>query len=199
MQTPHMTEQVILIIFTAVTSIGVLLQASVLAAIYFGARRALRRANELTEQMSTHVLPALATTRSLLEDISPKLKVASTNLVESSHTIRHQTQHIDRTVEELVEKARHQVDRVDDMVAGTLDGILRATSALQHGVSVPVRRISGILAGVRAGIDSLRSGGRDSRIHDTAARDTAARGSHAAERRKDAETNEPGSESGAYI
>lgn len=192
MQTPQISEQVILIIFTAVTSIGVLLQASVLAAIYFGARRALRRANELTEQMSTHVLPALATTRSLLEDVSPKLKVASSNLVDTSHTLRHQTEHINRTVEDLVEKTRHQADRVDDMVTGTLDGILRATSALQHGVSAPVRKVSGILAGVRAGIDSLRSKERDTRKE----RDT---GDGIAERRRDAVAEEPENDSGAYI
>jgi uncharacterized protein (DUF39 family) len=56
-----------------------------------------------------------------------------------------------------LQKTEFQADRVDEMVTGTLNSIAHATATLQRAVSGPVRRISAVLNGVRAGIDVLRS------------------------------------------
>jgi len=144
------------IIFTAVTSIGVLLQAFVLLAMYFAVVRATKGLHEVTDELRQHALPTIATARSLFEDISPKLKVASTNLVEASHTLRHQADHVTATLDDLLNKTSAQANRVDEIVTASIDSAAHATEAVQHAFSVPVRQVSAVLAGLRAGFDVLR-------------------------------------------
>ena len=45
---------------------------------------------------------------------------------------------------------------MDGMVKGTLDHITLAVHAIEHGIAVPVRQVSGILNGLRAGVDVMR-------------------------------------------
>lgn len=148
-------QDTILTIFTAITSIGVVIQAGVLLAIYLGARKAVVKVDGMVGDLRQSVLPALATTRSLIEEVSPKIKVMASNFTEVSHTVRHQTGHINAAVDDVVERTRHQAERVDDMFTGTLDGIHNATASLQEGIAIPVRKVNGLLNGLRAGLDVL--------------------------------------------
>jgi methyl-accepting chemotaxis protein len=144
------------IIFTAVTSLGVLLQACVLLAMYIGLRQTTRKLHEATDELRQHALPTIATARSLLEDISPKLKVVSTNLVEASKSLRQQADHVNATVEDLMNKTNAQAARVDGIVTASIDSAAHATEAVQHAFAVPVRQISGLVAGLKAGFEVLR-------------------------------------------
>ncbi len=149
--------QIIFIIFTAVTSIGVLIQAGVLLGGFLAARKTLKKAEALADQASTHLIPALVSTRHALEDLAPKLKVISANLVEVSTTLKNETSHVSTTFDEMVDKTRHQAERVDEMVTAVLNSIAHATSTIQHGVAAPFRQLSGVFSGLRAGMDVLRS------------------------------------------
>ena len=149
------TTEHTLIAITAVTSIGILIQACVLIGIYIAGRKAITQVTKLVEDAREHVLPVLATSRSLLEDVSPKVKVITSNLTEVSETIRHQSTHINSAVDEVVGRTRSQAARVDGMVTGTLDGINNATASIQEGISVPVRKVTGFVNGIRAALDVL--------------------------------------------
>lgn len=144
------------IIFTAITSLGVLLQAFVLLAMYIAVRSATKKLHEVTDELRQHALPTVATARNLLEDISPKLKVASTNLVEASHTLRHQADRVTATLDDLLNKTSAQANRVDEIVTASIDSAAHATQAVQHAFSVPVRQASAVLAGLKAGFEVLR-------------------------------------------
>ena len=52
-------------------------------------------------------------------------------------------------------RTKTQAAHVEDMVDGTLDHITHAGNTIQHGISIPVRQMSGILNGIRAGIDVM--------------------------------------------
>jgi hypothetical protein len=144
------------IIFTAVTSLGVLLQAFVLLAMYLAIRRTTTKLHEVTDELRQHVLPGVATARSLLEDISPKLKVASSNLVEASALLRQQADHVSETVDTLLDMTTKQAVRVDEIVTASIDSAAHATNAVQHAFSVPVRQAFALFAGIKAGFDVLR-------------------------------------------
>jgi hypothetical protein len=148
--------QIYYIIFTAITAIGVLLQAFVLLGMYLAIRQTSRKMHEITEEMRGHLIPAIASTRRLIDDLSPKLKIASTNLVEASHTLRHETIHIKAAVDDVLDKTTAQAERVNEITSGILNSLEHATVALQHAASVPIRQISGIMAGLKAGFDVLR-------------------------------------------
>ena len=78
------TTEDTLIAITAVTSIGILIQACVVIAIFIAGRKAITKVTELVEDARQHLTPVLATSRSLLEDVSPKIKVITSNLTEVS-------------------------------------------------------------------------------------------------------------------
>jgi hypothetical protein len=50
-----------------------------------------------------------------------------------------------------------QASRVDNIVKGTLDQLTVAVQAIEHGIAVPVRQVNGIINGLRAGVDVMRS------------------------------------------
>ncbi|MGA8531817.1 MAG: hypothetical protein WB622_19000 [Acidobacteriaceae bacterium] len=150
------------IVFTAVTAGGVVMQALVLLGMLIAVKAALARVDEVTKQAQEHALPALATARQLLEEVSPKLKVAAQNVLEVSHTLKHESTHVSSAVDELMKKAEVQVDRVNEMVTGTLDSIAYATSTVQRAVVSPMRQVGAVLSGLRAGFDVLRSKDRNS-------------------------------------
>lgn len=150
------------ILFTAVTAAGVLMQALVLLGMLFAIKAALGRLDEVTKEAREHALPALATARHLLEEVSPKLKVAVQNVLEVSNTLKQESTHVSGAVDQLLKKAEVQVDRVDEMVTGTLDSIAYATATVQKAVATPMRQVGAVLSGLRAGLDVLRSRDRNS-------------------------------------
>lgn len=152
----HNIPEWVYITFTAVTAAGVLMQALVLLGMLFALKGALRRVDEVTKKAEEQAIPVLQTTRSLLEEVSPKLKVTAQNLLEISHTVRAQSSQIAGTVDDVVKRTSAQVDRVDEMVTGTLDSVAHATSVLQNVVIGPARQVGAVLNGLRAGFDVLR-------------------------------------------
>ena len=156
------------ILFTAVTALGVMLQALVLLLMFFALKGALGRLNEVSKKAEENVIPLLATSRSLLEEVSPKLKVAAQNALEVSQTAREvsltlktESQNVAAAVDDLLKKAAVQADRVDEMVTGTLNSVAHATATVQKAVSGPVRQVGAVLNGLRAGFDVLRSKERE--------------------------------------
>jgi methyl-accepting chemotaxis protein len=150
------------IVFTAVTAAGVVMQALVLLGMLIAVKAALTRLDEVTKQAQEHALPALATARHLLDEVSPKLKVATQNILDVTHTLKTESTHVSGAVDELLKKAEGQVDRVNEMVTGTLNSITYATSTVQRAVTTPMRQVGAVLSGLRAGFEVLRSKDRNS-------------------------------------
>lgn len=153
----HQVPEWVYIVFTAVTALGVLMQALVLLGMLVAMKGALGRLDQVSKLAEEHVLPALAAAQHLLEDVSPKLKVAADNVMQMSQTLRTQSVHVSDTVDDLLKKTEAQAVRADEMVTGTLNSIAHATATIQHAVLVPVRQVGAVLNGLRVGLDVLRS------------------------------------------
>jgi hypothetical protein len=143
------------IIFTAVTAAGVLLQAFVLLAIFIALRKPMAEFRQIAQQVKDKALPASDSARILLEDVGPKLRVATSNLEEVSHTLRQQAGHLNQTVESLLNRTDAQIRRVDDMVTAVFNAVDQGSRALENAVSIPARRFTGVINGVRAGVETL--------------------------------------------
>ena len=159
----HNIPEWLYIAFTAVTALGVILQAGALLGMLFALKGALKRVNEVTVKAEEIAVPAFESTRDLLKDVSPKLKVAAQNLLEVSqtakevsNTVRAESTQMAVALNDVLARASVQVDRVDEMVTGTLSSVAHATSTLQRAVSGPARPVGALLSGLRAGFDVLR-------------------------------------------
>jgi len=149
----------VLLALTIVIGVGVLAFISVLIGLAIVGLRARKRVNQLMRQYETsvapHIGPMVDSARSLVEDLTPKVKHIASNLVEVSDIVRGEAQHITVSVSDVVERTHQQAARVDHIVSSTLNGIGHATAAVQEGISAPIRHLTGVLDGLRAGIGSL--------------------------------------------
>jgi hypothetical protein len=149
------TAQTFLEIFVVVVAISFLVQACFTVAIFVGARKTQKKLVALADDVRLHALPVIMSSRDVLQEITPKVKIITENLAVTSETLRRKTDQIGGVVSDVTNRAHVQASRVDGMVKGTLDGLTSAVQAIEHGVAVPVRQVNGILNGLRAGVDVL--------------------------------------------
>jgi predicted PurR-regulated permease PerM len=150
----------ILLALTIIVGVGVLVFVVVLLMLAGTLLYARKRIHQILEhydkEIAPHLAPMVKSAHSLVDDLSPKLKHITTNMVEVSDILRTETQHISVSLGDMVERTHQQAARVDNMVSSTLNGIGHATAAVQEGLSAPIRHLSGVLDGLRAGLGSFR-------------------------------------------
>jgi len=134
----------LLIVFIVVIGCAVVLQALVMLGLYLSLKQTSARMEAMAGEVHKRALPMLE-----------KLSTAGENLAAISATMRAQLERVDSTVSDIIDRTRLQVIRVDEMVSRTLDRVEETTEVVQHTVISPVRQLSGVFAGVTAGIGSL--------------------------------------------
>jgi hypothetical protein len=151
------STQTLLVVFIAIAAISILMQAGFTIAIFLGARKTQKKITALADDVRLHALPAIMSSRELIQDLTPKLKSITENLTATTATLRSKTEQIGVVVGDVTERAHVQASRVDGIVRGTLDQLTLAVQAIEHGIAVPVRQVNGIINGLRAGVDVMRS------------------------------------------
>jgi methyl-accepting chemotaxis protein len=145
----------LLMVFVAMVAIAMVAQAIALIIMAIGAAKARKRGLEIAEDLRVKMLPIIDGTHELIRDTAPKLKVITENFVETSHVIRSKAQEFDVTASDLNSKTRAQAARVDGMVTSVLNTTAEITDTIQRGIKIPVREVSGLVNGLKAGLDVL--------------------------------------------
>jgi methyl-accepting chemotaxis protein len=151
------STQTLLLVFLAIAAISILMQAGFTIAIFIGARKTQKKVTTLADDVRLHALPVIMSSRELIQDLTPKLKSITENLTVTTATLRNKAEQIGVVVGDVTERAHMQASRVDNIVKGTLDQLTLAVQAIEHGIAVPVRQVNGIINGLRAGVDVMRS------------------------------------------
>jgi len=141
--------------FVGMVAIALVVQAIVVVVVAIGAAKATKRAFEIADELRTKIGLLLDTTQSVFHDAAPKVKIITENLVETSHIVRSRAREFDATASELNMKARVQAARVDGMVTSVLNTTAEISDTLQRAVKVPVREVTGLVNGFKAGVDVL--------------------------------------------
>jgi hypothetical protein len=149
------TDTKLLMIFVGILAISVFTQACAIVAIAFGARKAQKELMKRIDDIQIKVLPVVDSVQALVHDSSPKVRVITENLVETSHIVRSKAQEFDTTFTDVNARAGKQVARVDGMVTNVLDTTQHISASVQNAVRVPVREFNGIVNGLKAGLDVL--------------------------------------------
>jgi len=159
------SSQTLLVIFIAVAAVSILMQAGFTVGIFLGARKAQKKLMALADDVRLHALPAIVSSREVIQDLAPKLKTITENLTAISTTLRSKTEQVGGLVADVTNRAEVQAARVDGMVKGTLDQLTVAVHAIEHGIAVPVRQVNGIINGLRAGVDVMRNKDRSNHLN----------------------------------
>jgi methyl-accepting chemotaxis protein len=142
-------------LFIALTGAAVVLQAGILAALYLAMRKSSARMEALAVEVKTKALPALESAQEILTELRPKLTVIADNLTETTHSVRSQVERMDATVNDVVDRARLQIIRGDELLTRTLDRVEETSDMVHNTVVSPVRQFAGLIQGVTAGIEFL--------------------------------------------
>jgi len=125
-------------VFIAVTAAAVVLQAGILVALYVGVRKTTAKLEATVEDLKGKAAPTIESAHSMLTELRPKVgqivdtmvelrpkvgqivdsaielrpKVQAVfdNLVETTATVRSEVQRVDATVNDVMDRARLQVD-----------------------------------------------------------------------------------------
>jgi methyl-accepting chemotaxis protein len=156
-------------IFLAIIALALVVQAiGVVISSAFGAKL-LHRVNAIADIVEHKTGPILDRTTAILTDLAPRVKSVgdkaesiSANVEHISTTVRDQVTQLSVTVAELNEtvrgingRARVQVVRADNIVSDALHATEEISQTVQNGIKGPVRQIAGVIAGLKAGIETL--------------------------------------------
>lgn len=140
-------------LFIICTAIAVIIQAGILVALFITVRKTTGRVEKIATEVSTKALPMIDTAQSLLVELRPRITDIVTNTEQSIHMARSQMERLDATVNDIVDRTRLQVIRADELVNRTMDRVEETTDLVHRTVVSPVRRLSGLVQGLSAGLE----------------------------------------------
>ncbi|MEK6398036.1 MAG: hypothetical protein V4734_08115 [Terriglobus sp.] len=169
-----------LLIFSGITAFGVLLGAIGFSVLSFSFAKLLKQLTELTAEAKGKVYPILENVHDISEKVSdisdvvrettadtaPKLRRVVRNLEETSDMYHARLTEVNALVADTTRKAKKQTDRVDtfvtdsldrthEVVTGTISRVQHMMDSIHNAVYAPVRQISGLASGAKAGLESL--------------------------------------------
>jgi ABC-type transporter Mla subunit MlaD len=154
---PNFDNQTIQLALIAVVALALLLQAIVLLALYFSMRKAARSVKEGFEDLRDSISPIIDNTRELVSRVAPRIESSADDLAAMTHSLRRQTADVQASATEILERLRNQTVRLDGMITGVFNTMDKVSGFMADAVAKPMRQLSGILASVRAVVESLRN------------------------------------------
>ena len=93
--------------------------------------------------------------RRLLETSAPKVELVLDNAAAITTTAHGAIDRVETTLNDLLDRARLQVIRADDMVTRAMDQLEETTEKVAHTVTSPVKHASGIVHGISTGVGTF--------------------------------------------
>jgi predicted phosphoribosyltransferase len=141
--------------FIVIAALAIVIQMAILVAMFALMRDTVERSLRMASQLQARLDPILLRANRILEDSEERIASVMSDAAEISHVARSQAQRVDRVFSDAVERLRIQVVRADHILTGTLEVIEEAGSKVRR-VWEPVRQVSAVLKGLKAGLDMIR-------------------------------------------
>lgn len=145
-------NETLITIFVIVAAAAILIQAGILLGLFLSFKRTSERVEAIARTVETKAVPLLDSAKTILDENGPRLKEITTNLSVTTATLKTQLTRVDATLNDVLDRTRLQVIRVDDMVSRTMDKVEETTEMLQSTVVSPVRKLTGIMQGLSVGL-----------------------------------------------
>jgi methyl-accepting chemotaxis protein len=152
---PKLDHDTIDLILIAVTMGCIVFQTIMLSAMFFGVRKGIKSLTEQVDDLRSSAMPVIDHTRDFVMRITPKVEETAKNVAEMSQTLKENTTRVGASASDIAQRVQAQSSRVDAMVSGALDAIDNAAGFVAETVNKPVRQLSGLLAGVKAIVETL--------------------------------------------
>ncbi|HWB32592.1 MAG TPA: hypothetical protein VG714_05405 [Acidobacteriaceae bacterium] len=154
----------LIMVFIGLIAAAVLALTIVLIAVAVKAMKMVKEFAATAEEMKTKLLPLIDVAtdvgrsgRDLLEDSAPKIKIITSNFVETSDTLRATSkaaksvvEHCDVTIADANMRTQRQVARVDGMVTAALNTTTEVADTIANGLRGPAQRIATLAGQARS-------------------------------------------------
>jgi hypothetical protein len=147
----------LLMIFIGIVALSLLSQAILFAFMALGAKRTQARVLAIAEELRARAIPILDISEDLIKDTVPKVKTITQNLLETSHIARAKATEFDATLTDANRRAKATIVRIDDMVENALTATGALAEMVHQSVRKPVLEVSGLMNGLKAGLNVLLS------------------------------------------
>lgn len=150
----HQTIQLVII---AVAGLAVVLQAFFMLGILLALMKAAKSMQEQVGEMRSSLLPLIAESREFLTRVGPEIEAATTDVAAIVHGVRMYGAEMEATATDILEAVHAQTTRVDTMVTGVLNSVDRVGGFVNGVVNKPARQLFGIMASIKAVVETLRN------------------------------------------
>ena len=150
-------DNTIITIFVVVAAVAIVVQMAVLFALYKALRQTSERMEGIAGRLEQQATPVLVTAAAILDDAKPKIAEITTNLAETSASVRSHVSEVGHATSEIVERARLQAARLDEFVISAANKVEATSDLLQTRVLSPMRRVRAIVTALNAGLTFFKS------------------------------------------
>lgn len=147
----------IITVFVVVAAVAIVVQMVILFALYKALRQTSERMEGIAGRLEQQATPVLATAAAILDDSKPKIAEITTNLAETSASLRTHAGQIGSAASEIAERARMQAARLDEFVISAAHKVEATTELLQDKVFSPMRRVRAVVTALNAGLSFFKS------------------------------------------
>ncbi len=150
----------LLLAFVIIAAVAIVIQASILVAMFVVLRKSATKMEALAEEIKMKVVPTMNTVQAMIVEYRPKIDTVIENVQQSSTMVRDQMARLDEATTDFLNRSRLQVIRADEIISRGMDRVEQTTETLQRAVTAPVKKVSGVVHGVSAGLEYLVSSKR---------------------------------------
>jgi hypothetical protein len=144
--------------FVAVGALALVLQACMMAAIFFYVRNLSKRMEQTSEEIRSRVAPILGRLQMIVDDVHPQISNMVADAAHITQLARTQVQHADRVVGEAIDRLRLQLAHTDQILTGALEAVEEAGQTIRRTVLGPVQSVTAIVRGIQTALEFFRGG-----------------------------------------
>jgi uncharacterized protein YoxC len=165
---PSGTRRLILVFFVLI-AVAISLMALVMMFVGVKALKTIKELGATTAELKLKLVPLMddiagitRTSRVMLEDVAPKIKTISENLMKTSETLVETSRvaksavlQVEGTITDANRRTQRQVARVDGMVTAALTTTQEVADTISNGIRVPAMKIAAMLGQAKVAAEGL--------------------------------------------
>jgi ABC-type transporter Mla subunit MlaD len=152
-----MAHETVLTIFIIIAAAAIVLQAFSMFGVYMAIRRIQGEVSGIRADVNRRIDPLAESLTEIVGSSRDPLRSITADLAEVARVLRERTGTVDEVIDDLLDRFRLQVIRVDQTITGVLEKVDKTTATVQRNIIGPVSEASAVLKGVQAGLDFFLS------------------------------------------
>ncbi|MEJ2010112.1 MAG: hypothetical protein P8Z30_18480 [Acidobacteriota bacterium] len=158
-----MAHETLLTIFIIIAAAAIVLQALAMVGLYIAMRRIQVDVAGMRADVMRRIDPLAESVTEIVANSRDPLRTITSDLAEVARVARERTGKVDEVLDDLLDRFRLQVVRIDQTLTDVLEKVDKTTTVVQKNIVGPVSEVSAILKGLQVGLDFFLSRRRQSR------------------------------------